>query len=106
MPTLMPAPVAGAAAAAADGQAPGFSPEQREAVYRVIAERRDVRRGFRPDPVPADVLGRVLPAPPQAPRVGFSQPWTFTVIPDRARRERIASRARRRRDDFAAGLPG
>jgi len=79
--------------------------EQREAVYRVIAERRDVRRGFRPDPVPADVLGRVLAAAHQAPSVGLSQPWDFIVIADRARRERIAALAARHRDDFAAALP-
>src|SRR6266567_4974580 len=83
-----------------------YPKEQRDAVYRVIAERRDVRRGFRPDPVPADVLGRVLAAAHQAPSVGFSQPWDFIVITDRARRERIAALARRRRDEFAADLPG
>ena len=86
--------------------AEGYPPEQRDAVYKVIAERRDVRRGFRPDPVPGDVLGRVLAAAHQAPSVGFSQPWDFIVITDRARRERIAALARRRRDEFAAGLPG
>ena len=89
-----------------DERDPGFPPEQREAVYRVIAERRDVRRGFRADPVPADVLGRVLAAAHQAPSVGFSQPWDFIVITDRARRERIAALARQRRDEFAADLPG
>src|SRR6266700_30357 len=83
-----------------------YPKEQRDAVYRVIAERRDVRRGFRPDPVPADVLGRVLAAAHQAPSVGFSQPWDFIVITDRARRERIAALARRHRDEFAADLPG
>jgi nicotinate-nucleotide--dimethylbenzimidazole phosphoribosyltransferase len=84
----------------------GYPPEQRDAVYRVIAERRDVRRGFRPDPVPADVLGRVLAAAHQAPSVGFSQPWDFIVITDRARRERIAELARRHSGEFAAALPG
>jgi nicotinate-nucleotide--dimethylbenzimidazole phosphoribosyltransferase len=84
---------------------PPYPAEQREAVYRVIAERRDVRRGFRPDPVPADVLGRVLAAAHQAPSVGLSQPWDFIVIADRARRERIAALAARHRDDFAAALP-
>ncbi|HEV2256045.1 MAG TPA: 5,6-dimethylbenzimidazole synthase, partial [Streptosporangiaceae bacterium] len=83
-----------------------YPDEQREAVYRVIAERRDVRQGFRPDPVPADVLRRVLAAAHQAPSVGFSQPWDFVVITDRARREQIAALARRHRDEFAAGLPG
>jgi nicotinate-nucleotide--dimethylbenzimidazole phosphoribosyltransferase len=84
----------------------GYPQEQRDAVYRVIAERRDVRRGFLADPVPADVLGRVLAAAHQAPSVGFSQPWDFIVITDRARRERVAALARRRRDEFAADLPG
>jgi nicotinate-nucleotide--dimethylbenzimidazole phosphoribosyltransferase len=83
-----------------------YPEEQRDAVYRVIAERRDVRQGFRPDPVPADVLGRVLAAAHQAPSVGLSQPWDFIVITDRARRERIAALARRHRDEFAADLPG
>jgi nicotinate-nucleotide--dimethylbenzimidazole phosphoribosyltransferase len=82
-----------------------YPAEQRDAVYRVIAERRDVRRGFRPDPVPAEVLGRVLAAAHQAPSVGLSQPWDFIVIADRARRERIAALAARHRDDFAAALP-
>jgi nicotinate-nucleotide--dimethylbenzimidazole phosphoribosyltransferase len=84
---------------------PPYPPEQRDAVYRVIAERRDVRRGFRPDPVPAEVLGRVLAAAHQAPSVGLSQPWDFIVIADRARRERVAALAARHRDDFAAALP-
>ena len=84
----------------------GYPAEQREAIYRVIAERRDVRRGFLPDPVPSDVLDRVLTAAHQAPSVGFSQPWDFIVITDRERRERIAALARNRRDDYAADLPG
>jgi nicotinate-nucleotide--dimethylbenzimidazole phosphoribosyltransferase len=87
-------------------RAGAYSDEQREAVYRVIAERRDVRRGFLPDSVPDDVLRRVLAAAHQAPSVGFSQPWDFIVLTDRARRERIAALARRCRDDYAAELPG
>jgi nicotinate-nucleotide--dimethylbenzimidazole phosphoribosyltransferase len=83
-----------------------YPDEQRAAIYRVIAERRDVRRGFRPDPVPADVLGRVLAAAHQAPSVGFSQPWDFIVITERARREQVAALARKHRDEFAAELPG
>jgi nicotinate-nucleotide--dimethylbenzimidazole phosphoribosyltransferase len=84
----------------------GYPAEQREAIYRVIAERRDVRRGFLPDPIPPNVLGRVLAAAHQAPSVGFSQPWDFIVITDPERRDRIAALARRRRDDYAADLPG
>jgi nicotinate-nucleotide--dimethylbenzimidazole phosphoribosyltransferase len=82
-----------------------YPDDQRAAVYRVIAERRDVRQGFLPDPVPDDVLARLLAAAHQAPSVGFSQPWDFIVITDRAQRERVAALARRNRDQFAAGLP-
>ena len=87
-------------------RAGAYPEDQRAAVYRVIGERRDVRQGFLPDPVPAAVLGRVLAAAHQAPSVGFSQPWDFIVITDRAQRERIAGLARRNRDAYAAGLPG
>jgi nicotinate-nucleotide--dimethylbenzimidazole phosphoribosyltransferase len=82
-----------------------YPDEQREAIYRVIAERRDVRRGFLPDPVPAEVLRRVLAAAHQAPSVGFSQPWDFIVLTARERRARIAALAQARRDEYAASLP-
>jgi nicotinate-nucleotide--dimethylbenzimidazole phosphoribosyltransferase len=91
-----------------DGRPAGegaFPDDQRAAVYRVIEERRDVRRGFLPDPVPADVLERVLAAGHRAPSVGFSQPWDFIVISDRQKRARIKDLAERGRDDFAASLP-
>jgi nicotinate-nucleotide--dimethylbenzimidazole phosphoribosyltransferase len=44
----------------------------------VIAARRDVRR-FRPDPVPAETLQRVLTAAHQAPSVGHSQPRRLSL---------------------------
>jgi nicotinate-nucleotide--dimethylbenzimidazole phosphoribosyltransferase len=83
-----------------------FPADQRAAVYRVIEERRDVRRGFRSDPIPADVLERVLEAAHRAPSVGFSQPWDFIVISDPGRRARIRDLATRSREDFASALPG
>jgi len=82
-----------------------FAAEQRAAVYRVIEERRDVRRGFRPDAVAPEVLTRVLAAAHQAPSVGLSQPWDFIVITSRLKRERIKALADRARDDYAASLP-
>jgi nicotinate-nucleotide--dimethylbenzimidazole phosphoribosyltransferase len=83
-----------------------FPADQRAAVYRVIEERRDVRRGFRSDPIPPDVLERVLEAAHRAPSVGFSQPWDFIVISDPGRRARIRDLATRSREDFASALPG
>lgn len=57
-----------------------FDQSDRDAVYRAIFTRRDVRSQFLPDPVPPDVLERVLLAAHHAPSVGFMQPWNFIVI--------------------------
>jgi len=65
-----------------------FSDAERAAVYRVIAARRDVRV-FLPDPLPEDVLKRILMAGHLAPSVGFMQPWNFVVVTDRTLLDRI-----------------
>ncbi|MDP1946271.1 MAG: 5,6-dimethylbenzimidazole synthase [Nitrospirota bacterium] len=59
-----------------------FSDVERDAVYRAIFERRDVRRNFLPAPIPDSVLTRVLTAAHHAGSVGFMQPWDFVVIRD------------------------
>ncbi len=90
-----------AAERAADPAGWRYPDAAREAVHRVIAERRDIRR-FRPDPVPADVLERVLSAAHRAPSVGLMQPWRFIVIEDDATRigvKRLAQRERLRQAD-------
>ena len=76
-----------------------------EAFYRLAGARRDVRNGFRPDPVSDEVLTRVLTAAHQAPSVGLSQPWDFIILRDRATRERIHALARTQQAAFAASLP-
>jgi 5,6-dimethylbenzimidazole synthase len=58
-----------------------FSPDEAAAVYRAIALRRDMRH-FRPDPVPPEVLDRLLAAAHLAPSVGFMQPWRFVRVTD------------------------
>lgn len=65
-----------------------FESAWREGVYEAIYRRRDIRR-FRPDPVPAEVLARILDAAHHAPSVGFMQPWNFLVVARRQTRERI-----------------
>jgi 5,6-dimethylbenzimidazole synthase len=66
-----------------------FSDEERRGVYRAIYERRDVRAHFLSDPVPDEVLGRILDAAHHAPSVGFMQPWDFLVIRDPAVRQEV-----------------
>jgi 5,6-dimethylbenzimidazole synthase len=50
-----------------------FSELERAAVYRAIAARRDVRRGFVDRPLPDELLQRLLAAAHSAPSVGFMQ---------------------------------
>ena len=61
-----------------------FSKDERAAVYRAIAERRDVRRGFLPNSLPQEVLDRLLSAAHRAPSVGLMQPTRFIVVRNRA----------------------
>ncbi|HEX5844226.1 MAG TPA: 5,6-dimethylbenzimidazole synthase [Pseudomonas sp.] len=65
-----------------------FSLEERAAVYRAIAERRDMRH-FSGGEVAPELLGRLLEAAHQAPSVGLMQPWRFIRITRPALREAI-----------------
>ncbi|GAA3151245.1 hypothetical protein GCM10010530_83110 [Kribbella aluminosa] len=85
--------------------APGYGARDRGAVHRVIAERRDVRRGFLEVPIDGTVLTRVLEAAHRAPSVGLSQPWDFLLIRDVATRRKVHDLATRQRDAFARSLP-
>lgn len=66
-----------------------FTDRERDAVYKAIISRRDVRSEFLPDPVPDDMLDRVLTAAHHAPSVGFMQPWDFILIRDRTVKEKV-----------------
>jgi len=59
-----------------------FSHDAKEAIYRVIFERRDVRENYLPDTIPLKTLARLLAAAHCAPSVGFMQPWDFILIED------------------------
>jgi len=70
-------------------KATGFDESERQAVYRAIRERRDVRRGFLPEPIPDELLYRLLEAAHNAPSVGLMQPWRFIVVRDLAVRRAV-----------------
>jgi 5,6-dimethylbenzimidazole synthase len=70
-------------------QALDFDDAARAAVYHAIFTRRDIRRDFQKDPIPDEVLARLLLAAHHAPSVGFMQPWNFIVIRDRERKAQI-----------------
>ncbi|MEU1851684.1 nicotinate-nucleotide--dimethylbenzimidazole phosphoribosyltransferase [Streptomyces sp. NPDC019990] len=85
--------------------APGYAPAEREAVLKVMRERRDIRNGFRSDPIPHEMLLRVLEAAHHAPSVGHSQPWDFVVIRSADTRRAMHELAMRQRDAYAKSLP-
>ncbi|MFI6764099.1 nicotinate-nucleotide--dimethylbenzimidazole phosphoribosyltransferase [Streptomyces sp. NPDC050355] len=96
--------------AAADGvpagaPAAGYDDSERAAVHRVMRERRDIRNGFRSDPIPNEVLLRVLEAAHTAPSVGHSQPWDFVVIRSAETREKMHQLAMQQREAYAKSLP-
>ena len=88
---------------AADPQGWAFPPADRDALHRILAARRDIRR-FRPDPVEEATLARVLAAAHAAPSVGHSQPWRFVLVADPATRARAAVLADRARLAQAAAM--
>ena len=66
-----------------------FDPAERDAVYRAIFTRRDIRSHFLDTPIPDEILTRLLLAAHHAPSVGFMQPWNFIVIRDPERKARM-----------------
>ncbi|NUS68748.1 MAG: 5,6-dimethylbenzimidazole synthase [Ensifer adhaerens] len=92
---MLTEPKGGLAAAGA------FSLPEREAVYRAIQTRRDVRDEFLPAPLPDDLIGRLLAAAHSAPSVGFMQPWNFVLVRAEETRERVWQAFRRANDEAA-----
>src|ERR1700739_2325642 len=81
-----------------------FSPQERRAVYRVISQRRDMRRFVPRAGVAPDVLAPFLRAAHPAPSVGLMQPWRFIRITDDSLRRRIHAIVDEERPLTAAAL--
>ncbi len=71
-----------------DAAVPEFDAGFRAKLAELVVWRRDVR-SFRPDPVPAEIIDRLLRLACLAPSVGLSEPWRFVLVEDPARRQRI-----------------
>jgi 5,6-dimethylbenzimidazole synthase len=63
--------------------------QEKQGFNRVLYNRRDIRSHFLPDLVDETVLLDILTAAHHAPSVGFSQPWNFIVIKDRAVKQQV-----------------
>lgn len=103
-----PRPVIGddsaASERAADPQGWSFPPAAITQLGEVIDARRDIRR-YRPDPVPDELIKRVLTAGHHGPSVGYSQPWRFILIRDQEKRDKAALMADAQRMKHAQMLP-
>jgi 5,6-dimethylbenzimidazole synthase len=66
-----------------------FVQYEKDAVYKAIFSRRDVRTKFLNKKIPGNILARILNAAHHAPSVGFSQPWDFILVSDMKIREKI-----------------
>ena len=65
-----------------------YTDQEQTAIYKVIAERRDMRH-FLPTPVANEMLTKILQAAHYAPSVGLMQPWRFIRISDSKLRKQI-----------------
>ena len=75
-----------------------------EAFYDVLLRRRDIRAEFTGEPIPENVLTRVLEAAHAAPSVGLSQPWDFVLVSDRDTRTAFREHVLAEREVFARSL--
>ncbi len=57
-------------------------------LYEAISTQRAIRQ-FKPDPVPNEMIHRLLRAAVKAPSGGARQAWSFIVIRDQATKDRI-----------------
>ncbi|GAB2975542.1 5,6-dimethylbenzimidazole synthase [Amycolatopsis acidiphila] len=76
-----------------------------QAFYDVLLRRRDVRAEFTGEPIPDDVLARVLEAAHAAPSVGLTQPWDFVLVSGTATRAAFREHVLTERAVFAQSLP-
>lgn len=85
--------------------APVFDDAFRERLAELIAWRRDVRR-FRPDPVPPEVVRRLIALAAISPSVGNSQPWRFVLVEDERLRRAVRHDCLKANEAAAEGYDG
>ena len=81
-----------------------YSATERNAIYKVMFDRRDMRCFVADSVVPERVLQRILHAAHAAPSVGLMQPWRFIRITDSQRRREIHALVDAERHRTAAAL--
>ena len=59
--------------------------------FKEVVRKRRMVRNYTDDPIPGDVIDRIVAAGRKAPSAGFSQGQRFVVVTDAARRAEIAT---------------
>ena len=85
-------------------QTNSFTTEEQRGLYRAIYSRRDIRT-FKSDPIPPEVLARIIRAAHHGPSVGFMQPWDFIMVRDMNIRQKVKDLFERRRRHRVGGIP-
>lgn len=86
-----------------DAPTQAFTRAERDAVYRAIFERRDMRH-FAGGSVAPALMRRLLTAAHHAPSVGFMQPWRFLRVASRALRTQLHALVEQERVRTACAL--
>lgn len=82
-----------------------FTEQEREALYKVMYKRRDIRT-FLPDPIPSEKVMKLLDAAHHGPSVGFMQPWNFILVSSVKGKEQLAWAADKERRALAIHYEG
>jgi 5,6-dimethylbenzimidazole synthase len=80
-----------------------YPDNEKEAIYKVIAERRDMRH-FLSTPIAPELLTKLLQAAHHAPSVGLMQPWRFIRISDVSLRKAIHAQVNEERIKTAQAI--
>jgi nicotinate-nucleotide--dimethylbenzimidazole phosphoribosyltransferase len=69
-----------------------FNEEEAKILEEIMLHRRDVRGNrFLPDAIDDAIIEKILMAGLNAPSVGFSQPWEFVLVKDKAIKEQVCN---------------
>jgi 5,6-dimethylbenzimidazole synthase len=85
--------------------APQFDEAFRSKLAELFQWRRDVRH-FKPDPLPDDLLQRLVREASLSPSVGYSQPWRFVEVRSAERRSAVIASFERENARALAGYTG
>jgi nitroreductase len=71
-----------------------------QSMYEIMSTQRAIRR-LKPDPIPDDVLGRIMQAAAWAPTGGNQQPWRMVMVHEATRKARLGELYQKRWARFA-----